>query len=625
MITPSALAWLLWWCPLVMNCGTSGAVYLVGQDGKGSSNSVMVATLTQMVERHLEGCHLALATTDTYSTLFIQFVRNVAENEQTAAAVMEGRTLPLTTHINTTMTYLQLQHLSGLWREGQASCQVLILDFTREDIQVMIRVVERIALWTRPETRVIFVGGRETVATLLLHHALRNTRHALHIVTNTNPTQLHKLGAVVYRRCHYCSQGEAGMEVLGRWNVSAAAIPSQPMLFTEDPENYKGHKFRLVEKNYFPYTSSMRVTQEPATQLIHQDSLGTRIITAMAHSLNFTYVVHEPVDGQWGAEVDGQWNGMVRTLLLEDADVCLDLTVAPKRASVIQFAGAYIDESAVFLTTKPRPLPEYLSLVRPFTWEVWLVVVVSIVVWGVSVWLLLKVWPQALGGRVLDLKSALFYSLGIILEDPPLLPPNNPTGQMLVGWWLAGSLVIVSMYRSLLISHLVVQGKSPVINTMPELVGRPGYSWGTVRINGMLMTILGTSADPVKKRLYEDMQVLTIEDGIRRVLDEDFAYFHSTYYMRLLVATRYTDPSGYTPIHISTSRLNLYSGNSFSFRPGAPFFHRFSLARQRLLEAGLINYWMDDVINTRTREARRMDSGNGKESDTNQAISVSNV
>ncbi|KAK4293413.1 hypothetical protein Pmani_033891 [Petrolisthes manimaculis] len=546
-----------------------------------------------MVETQLEGCHLVLATTDTYSTLFNQFVRNVGENEQTAAAVLEGRTLPLTPPgINTTMTTLQRQHRSGLWREGQASCQVLILDFTRDDIQVMIRVVESIALWTRPETRVIFVGGRETVATLLLHHALRNTRHALHVVTNTNPTQLHKL---------------------------------------EDPENYKGHKFRLVEKNYFPYTSSTRVTQQQqqqqqqAPQVVHQDSLGTRIITAMASSLNFTYVVHEPMDGQWGSEVDGQWNGMVKTLLQEDADVCLDLTVAPKRASVIQFAGAYIDESVVFLTNKPRPLPEYLSLVRPFTWEVWLVVVASIVVWGVSVWLVLKVWPQALGGRVLDLKSALFYSLGIILEDPPLLPPNNPTGQMLVGWWLAGCLVITSMYRSLLISHLVIQGKTPVINTMPELVGRPGYTWGTARIDGMLMTILGTSADPVKKKIHNDMQIVTVEDGIRRVLDEDFAYFYSTYYMRLLVATRYTDSSGYTPIHISTSRVNLYSGNSFCFRPGAPFLHGFSLARQRLLEAGLINYWMDDVINTRTRQDRRKENGNGKGTDTNQqAISVSN-
>ena len=32
----------------------------------------------------------------------------------------------------------------------------------------------------------------------------------------------------------------------------------------------------------------------------------------MSQKLNFTYVVVEPADGQWGVARGGQWNGMIR-------------------------------------------------------------------------------------------------------------------------------------------------------------------------------------------------------------------------------------------------------------------------------------------------------------------------
>ncbi|KAK4301573.1 hypothetical protein Pmani_026351 [Petrolisthes manimaculis] len=69
--------------------------------------------------------------------------------------------------------------------------------------------------------------------------------------------------------------------------------------------------------------------------------------------------------------------------------------------------------------------------------------------------------------------------------------------------------------------------------------------------------------------------------------------------MEILLATRYTDKTGYTPIHISTTKYRLFSGNSMGIRPGALFLRRFHLTRQRLQEAGLISFWTDDVLNSR--------------------------
>ncbi|KAK4301577.1 hypothetical protein Pmani_026355 [Petrolisthes manimaculis] len=275
------------------------------------------------------------------------------------------------------------------------------------------------------------------------------------------------------------------------------------------PENYNTHKFRLLEKDLFPYLSIERLNDEPGSLVRHRDSIGTRVLQALTSYMNFTYEVREPVDGHWGVELEGGiWTGIVKGLLIEEADFCLDLTVTPQRYPVIQFTGAYVDQSVALLTTKPRPLPEYLSLIRPFEWEVWLAVVAITAVWGTSLWLFQKVWPLALGGKTFSFNSAIFYSWGVMLEDPPADPPNNLTGQLLVGWWLAGSLVITLSYRSSLISHLVVQGKSPEINSVEDLMERDGWSWGTPDMTGAFKTFFSSNPNPAMQELNIQMQGL---------------------------------------------------------------------------------------------------------------------
>ncbi|KAK3892432.1 hypothetical protein Pcinc_003665 [Petrolisthes cinctipes] len=95
-------------------------------------------------------------------------------------------------------------------------------------------------------------------------------------------------GVEVWRRCGYCEGGQAGVERLGTWNETTLGIPEHPSLFRDRPENYNRHKFRLLEKQLFPYISSERLSDEPGALIRHRDAIGTRVIQAMSSSLNFT-------------------------------------------------------------------------------------------------------------------------------------------------------------------------------------------------------------------------------------------------------------------------------------------------------------------------------------------------
>ena len=73
-------------------------------------------------------------------------------------------------------------------------------------------------------------------------------------------------------------------------------------------------------------------------------------------------------------------------------------------------------------------------------------------------------------------------------------------------------LIISTAYKSSLISHLVVQGKSSVINSMEELAERgetDGWAWG---IPGFLMTsahktFFVTSPSPAIIKVHKDIKV----------------------------------------------------------------------------------------------------------------------
>lgn len=81
------------------------------------------------------------------------------------------------------------------------------------------------------------------------------------------------------------------------------------------------------------------------------------------------------------------------------------------------------------------------------------------------------------------------------------------TIQLLVGCWLVGCLVITSSYRSSLISHLVVQGKTPAINSVEDLMEQNGWSWGNPDMTGAITPFLSANPNTAMQKLYNQMQV----------------------------------------------------------------------------------------------------------------------
>ncbi|XP_063869660.1 glutamate receptor ionotropic, delta-2-like [Scylla paramamosain] len=375
-------------------------------------------------------------------------------------------------------------------------------------------------------------------------------------------------------------------------------------MFKDQHKDFLGHRMNIVLMPYFPYIS-YRVERNASATTVHlEDSLNTRMVNSLAPYMNFTYEGREPADRQWGVPGSGgNWTGIVGTLQHELADFSMDLTRTPGRSEVVEYSRIYIDESIVILSSKPKPLPEYLSLIRPLEGEVWGAIVVCVMVWGTVLWVMERLFHWITGRRYLSFSSSIFYGWGLLLQDHPFKPPSNPTSQILVVFWLLVYLILSTAYSSSLISHLVVKGKSSVINNMEQLAerGKEGWEWGTPasRLTGSHKTFYVTSPTPaiievhngikvsenikvsstkcgycrykfgkhcIFTRAFLMFKITETEEAMALVLKGGFSYIDSYYFSQTLVSTFYTDESGYTPVHISTTQYPVFFGNAWGFR-----------------------------------------------------------
>ncbi|XP_069182690.1 glutamate receptor ionotropic, delta-1-like [Procambarus clarkii] len=405
-------------------------------------------------------------------------------------------------------------------------------------------------LWRLPETVVVAIGGRAGARAVLLHHSLRNTVHALYLaldhalylaldhpslhlaldhalylaldhapihlaLNHSCPPHLGKLltqkdgGVRVYRRCLYCNNGDPDVQLLPNLNIYSPDFPGDD-LFQESFQDFTGNKMKIATPTpYFPYVDYQRVRETPGTAVMLTDSLDARLIHTFAHKLNFTFDVHEAVNRTWGVETNGTFTGTIGLLQREQMEFSTITAPTAKRLKAVEYLKSYPSDPFAIASLKPTLRPKYLALIRPFKGELWVGLVVSVVVWGATLWLLQRAWQKVAGGRRVDLTSSLLFGFGALLQNLPSDPSVSVSGRMLVGWWLVFCLIVTTGFSSSLMAHLTVQGRSRPLETFQDLVNQPGWRWAT---DSWMMTesvvdYFVKHPNPVVNHVYYKMEV----------------------------------------------------------------------------------------------------------------------
>ncbi|XP_042871989.1 ionotropic receptor 21a-like [Penaeus japonicus] len=608
------------------------------QDRTEAAGSQVGQLLRQVVEERLRECHLVVfGEAGLPGSIIATLLRSLGESGYTSRTVVDITSLDEASEFYDPLT----EDLRGL---GMLNCRAFLIDVSPLQSQALLRFMEDIELYKKSETYVLLVGPEDRAGDFLSHPVFRNTANMLYFGHPIRPAAKGVPGLtsaqgqfststkrrsispqfsrsqfvhdnetgreqriVTYTRCFYCNDGEEKQFILDTWTPHAG-FANSANLFPDQFKTFYGHKFNVVAMNWFPFTKFIQHSEEGGTVVTPQDSLDIRMLNALAKALNFTYEMRTPWDNQWGTSTpSGNWTGIVGTLQHHKGDFSMMLSWMEPRLPIVDYSRIYASEPLVMVTSKPKPLSQAFALVRPFAASLWFVTVASTLAAGMLLWLLQLWWSGMSGGEKIKFGDATLMTWGILLEDPPVNIPRNVTAQMLIGWWWVYCMLITITYRSSLVAHLTVPGKSPTLDSLEDLLAahrKTSWTWGFEPTYGSGWEWLKSNENPTVKEIFNSIMVLDLNEQLSRVLSGRHAFITWKYYSKSVIGSRYTNDRGYSPLHTGRQDFFNYGGYGWGFRKGAPFRRRFDQMKQRLIESGSIPFWLNDLIETSARQTR---------------------
>ncbi|XP_066970136.1 glutamate receptor ionotropic, delta-2-like [Macrobrachium rosenbergii] len=308
------------------------------------------------------------------------------------------------------------------------------------------------------------------------------------------------------------------------------------------------------------------------------------------------FEVREPWDGEWGLPNEyGNFSGIVGTLQYEKADFSFLLTPLPVRLLGMDIGAVFIEDPFMILSHEPGPLPRSLAIVAPFGDTVWMGFVISGFVYGIGLWLMDRGWASFFKEKAMGLSYSLFYILRILMEDPPSFIPRQLSVQFFISWWALVSFVLISAYKSALISYLTVIKTYDAINSFEDLWKRKDMTWGSIYMSesGASYLYLVTNPNPVIRKVAAKILTLDSDAHLERVLGGRYAYItRNSWALTDLLRIEIEN----LPIHTSISKYPVSCGYTWGFRKGSPLRAPIDKLQRRLVETGLTKIWLREIV-----------------------------
>ncbi|XP_068247937.1 glutamate receptor 2-like [Palaemon carinicauda] len=512
--------------------------------------------------------------------------------------------------------------LKASWGSASLTCHTLMIDLTADSDFHILRHLAKLKVWHWPDANILMVGTADKAKSATQHPALHNTimplylgieDDSIHMETEHSLQRLTRL-VRLYIRCLYCNEGNPKTILLHSWflglNFTELRITNHDIYISDQFKDFQGHVMRVVSFPVPPHSNYTQSKDGPGGVVTMVDSFDKRLLDALSSAMNFTFEVRSPKDMRYGSLLkDGNWTGMMRAVYNNEADFTTIMGINEERIRILDLQStAYLDQ-IIITSLKPQPLPQYLVFLRPFTGVTWITLIVSIMIWGSSLWFLQKMWSSFTRNKSKTFNEAIFYSWANMLEDPPNHQPQNITGQVLVGLWLIACFLISTGFKSSLVAHLTVEGKTRPIDTCTDLVRQDNWAWGIdVKILTEIFTnFFQNSPDADIRLVYKNHKRTTADERMKKALRGGYAVLSGKDDALKVISSKYTNKYGETPFHLGKVEYNVAGAIGWGFRKGAPFRTIFFKSISHVLESGISRRWIKQVHSTGIRGKRYND------------------
>nr|XP_027214757.1 glutamate receptor ionotropic, kainate 1-like [Penaeus vannamei] len=345
-----------------------------------------------------------------------------------------------------------------------------------------------------------------------------------------------------------------GVEVVNRWHRGAFTSASD--LFPDKVSDLKGATIKIVTFGFAPHV----VNREEGLQKYGRD---VELIQTLAQVLNFSASFREPPRGElWGAKLEnGSWTGLVGALARNEGQLGVAnifLSDNNNRRLVQDFTQPYDADMSCFMARSAPPLPRWQSLALPFTFEVWMAVLLGVLVLS-PVLLWLARGSEVSGEEVTGLKtlsSAGLYYWGVLLRVSQARVPVRPSTQIFVAFLWICSVILTVGYSSNLTAFLTVSRTPSGVETFSQLYAsrQEVIGMGTFFKISMISSrnkYLNGLADRYASYSDFGQALLPVKEG-------KGVFIESRKYLEYLINTQFTNRGSSSMRIIKVSRLVLH-------------------------------------------------------------------
>ena len=180
-----------------------------------------------------------------------------------------------------------------------------------------------------------------------------------------------------------------------------------------------------------------------------------------SHMQNVT-IEYQVEDGTFGTVLpNGTWNGMIGDLMSNRAHLIGPVAVSALRYNAISFTPSYFDTGLSLLVNKEDDRDNPFSFLLPFSWEVWILLLVSMCVVSILSWLFDFYSPYGYrkGAQDVDslsFSSSLFNSAATLTGQGGEIGRSWSTRVLLVGYCVF-AMIALSTYTANLAAFLTTK------------------------------------------------------------------------------------------------------------------------------------------------------------------------
>ncbi|KAK4311837.1 hypothetical protein Pmani_016697 [Petrolisthes manimaculis] len=323
---------------------------------------------------------------------------------------------------------------------------------------------ERLLVW-RSKVLVVSRLPRPSLHPLLsTHWALANMNVMLVNAETHDDHHLPHMGPPrcgVFSHLPYTRSGEAETVRVASWTPTQhlTILSTQLTLYPEKGANFHGGPVTLGANTLTPYWQQWEVINNEGVKEMKYAGRGWLMIEPVAHKLNFTPV--QVITKDW-VEV----MALIQERVIYISPVAY--TVMPHQLAFNDYTTFIEPDTLTFGMALPSLAPRWQALYYPLAPVVWLLVLLSILVYPAV--LLLLSYNGSSDGKRLRVMVVMEATATLLGQPLPRHLPQHTSLRLLVGAWLLFGVIFATAYRGNLTAFLTIPIFPPRAETLHQLI-----------------------------------------------------------------------------------------------------------------------------------------------------------